>query len=101
MIDYFYYCVNALNGLTSFLLSDAQMDAATENGVNALNGLTSFLHAIEVSMSRIDYVCQCPKRANFISTKIAEVCKSQHGVCQCPKRANFISTKQNYLQRLK
>ena len=37
--------------------------------------------------------CQCPKRANFISTLANNLDSiDRKEMCQCPKRANFIST---------
>ena len=63
-------CVNALNGLISFLhVTLGKKAKANCTGVNALNGLISFLHA-ELDEAQADYkeLCQCPKRANFIST---------------------------------
>ena len=41
-------CVNALNGLTSFLHMRVKALRKKAKGVNALNGLTSFLHAIRL-----------------------------------------------------
>ena len=38
-------------------------------------------------------MCQCPKRATFISTGLKERDFLPNEVCQCPKRATFISTK--------
>ena len=62
-------------------------------GVNALNGLTSFLLYSLIHLLRSRQKCQCPKRAYFIST-LEEVEPSgfAYDVCQCPKRAYFIST---------
>ena len=38
-------------------------------------------------------MCQCPKRANLISTETyVEPEDDDYEVCQCPKRANLIST---------
>ena len=37
-------------------------------------------------------MCQCPKRADFISTRLSEVIENLKCMCQCPKRADFIST---------
>ena len=65
-----YKGVNALNGLISFLLGElpAQPGSATKC-VNALNGLISFLLGDrQHSTNGAGSLCQCPKRANFIST---------------------------------
>ena len=62
-------------------------------GVNALNGLISFLRQPRGDDRRRDKLCQCPKRANFISTaRRLSFAKKNSKMCQCPKRANFIST---------
>ena len=59
--------------------------------VNALSGLISFLRSTERWLRRT-YGCQCPKRADFISTRPSSILTPKD-VCQCPKRADFISTK--------
>ena len=38
-------------------------------------------------------LCQCPKRADFISTTMLSYMDMRIYVCQCPKRADFISTR--------
>ena len=61
--------------------------------ISALGGLSSFLHDIVFPTSTYSAVCQCPKRASFISTP-QRTCKCMRcgDTCQCPKRASFIST---------
>ena len=63
--------VNALNGLSSFLLVLTFIFGQVYvRCVNALNGLSSFLQTGErVKRMATDTVCQRPKRAFFISTK--------------------------------
>ena len=63
-------CVNALSGLISFLLNlRAFWHGSDKKGVNALSGLISFL-LDETNYNYMDAPteCQCPKRADFIST---------------------------------
>ena len=62
-------CVNALNGLISFLLSNGEVLVdPTLKSVNALSGLISFLR-VEIPQVKIPTgMCQCPKRAYLIST---------------------------------
>jgi len=64
------FCVNALNGLFSFLQGEGKGDMDMEKCVNALNGLFSFLQWEELYKGIILTVCQCPKRDFFISTMI-------------------------------
>ena len=46
---------------------------------------------LETQLSTI--MCQCPKRADFISTAESDFGKKNVTyLCQCPKRADFIST---------
>ena len=62
-------CVNALNGLFSFLREQGYYDPDFPKGcVNALNGLFSFLQDIPSAMPLTRGVCQRPERAFFIST---------------------------------
>ena len=66
-------CVNALNGLFSFLrLSSSCLTSWAIPSVNALNGLFSFLPLVTLPFYSIAYVCQRPKRALFISTVPSE-----------------------------
>ena len=66
-----------------------------EKGVNALNGLSSFLLKQEVKDEVERALCQRPKRAFFISTWFMEEKRKHKNVCQRPKRAFFISTMKN------
>ena len=59
--------------------------------VNALNGLSSFLLSPSPCQDGSYWVCQRPKRALFISTNLMED-ESKREECQRPKRALFIST---------
>ena len=61
--------------------------------VNALSGRISFLHEYSLFCTLTIIWCQCPKRADFISTNVnVNEPISSSVVCQCPKRADFIST---------
>ena len=62
------YCVNALNGLSSFLQSINEKKKELNKGVNALNGLSSFLLTPLHQATLNKDMCQRPKRAFFIST---------------------------------
>ena len=68
-------CVNALNGLTSFLLKGWQKSLKVKRKcVNALNGLTSFLLGKKGdTMKKTMTLCQRPERAYFISTRSAKL----------------------------
>ena len=92
-------CVNALNGLLSFLLNAIAPMSSTKSSVNALNGLLSFLPFLFHIDADTSVWCQRPKRASFIST-LRENSKisSWQIMCQRPKRASFISTYTAYLQ---
>ena len=87
-------CVNALNGLISFLPHYKTVtDEKLRKCVNALNGLISFLPAFTSLDKTFAVMCQCPKRANLISTHDYHLRYVQFAIrCQCPKRANLIST---------
>ena len=61
-------CVNALNGLSSFLRTVARYRTWNRLGVNALNGLSSFLPKNIMTEKMAQEMCQRPKRAFFIST---------------------------------
>ena len=64
-----FYRVNALNGLFSFLPPNAgSLITAKYRRVNALNGLFSFLPMANAKGLRRPSMCQCPKRAFLIST---------------------------------
>ena len=60
--------------------------------VNALNGLLSFLRYTIKSDGTLNIVCQCPKRAFIISTQDITDKNEYFNKCQCPKRAFIIST---------
>ena len=46
-----------------------------------------------------DLLCQCPKRADFISTfQNVFTLYPPMALCQCPKRADFISTWRNHMR---
>ena len=63
--------INVLNGLISFLPSEQECKRFVRyvECVNALNGLISFLQGLDLDdETYIDKWCQCPKRANLIST---------------------------------
>ena len=63
--------------------------------VNALNGLSSFLLLVILLGAGLTWVmCQRPKRAFFISTTGKTITIPNSELCQRPKRAFFISTKQ-------
>ena len=66
-------CVNALNGLSSFLRTVARYRTWNRLGVNALNGLSSFLPKNIMTEKMAQEMCQRPKRAFFISTVIIAV----------------------------
>ena len=62
--------------------------------VNALNGLSSFLQHGDNRHYHCNNVCQRPERAFFISTIKRVLTKDGHvTMCQRPERAFFISTK--------
>ena len=65
--------VNALNGLSSFLLLLKFLSTQELLCVNALNGLSSFLLEKISILATILMVCQRPKRAFFISTVLKKV----------------------------
>ena len=80
----------------AFFISTPYMEFLMGNEsecVNALNGLSSFLLFSLAELMQSLLVCQRPKRAFFISTlkKTDEMEKRIKG-CQRPKRAFFIST---------
>ena len=117
-------CVNALNGLSSFLrtsrkhskttlllcqrpkralfISTAKqfMESFNDNQcVNALNGLSSFLHSFR---GRNFCLLQCVNALNGLSSFLPKEVTREYAtlaVCQRPKRALFISTQQSLLQR--
>ena len=60
--------------------------------VNALNGLSSFLPPFSDYYIMQALMCQRPKRAFFISTEDGTLVKTSRIGCQRPKRAFFIST---------
>ena len=61
--------------------------------VNALNGLSSFLLMNKILTKAVWKMCQRPKRAFFISTFMLRSKKFRLlAMCQRPKRAFFIST---------
>ena len=65
--------------------------------VNALNGLLSFLLMQPLSVEKMDpQLCQRPKRASFISTYKRKKKWQEQKMCQRPKRASFISTRFEY-----
>ena len=62
--------------------------------VNALNGLPSFLlQSDAMQLDIIQMMCQRPERASFISTSSQRESGRLHKKCQRPERASFISTK--------
>ena len=62
-------CVNALNGLSSFLPIASYNFGNPSQCVNALNGLSSFLLRFYDDKTTLPIGCQRPKRAFFISTE--------------------------------
>ena len=86
-------CVNALNGLFSFLPRDRILgDAGLTLGVNALNGLFSFLPCNTLAAYK---KARCVNALNglfsFLRIRRWFVCHS-NSLCQRPERAFFIST---------
>ena len=75
-----------------FISTKTKAFAAQLSCVNALNGLTSFLPEKRKVTEREYKMCQRPKRAYFISTEMNSLFLKFKGVCQRPKRAYFIST---------
>ena len=79
-----------------FISTQTKVLSAEEdvNCVNALNGLSSFLRdGYDLMSDIVLFLCQRPKRAFFISTN--KCVKTEYGKsiwCQRPKRAFFIST---------
>ena len=63
-------CVNALNGLSSFLRLKKWTQYYLHSCVNALNGLSSFLQRLAFIEKNHPELCQRPKRALFISTAL-------------------------------
>ena len=86
-------CVNALNGLLSFLLMNNEELKTLEEGCQRPKR-ASFISTVDIhdrmkSLTR----CQRPKRASFISTIYYDYGKFYISLwCQRPKRASFIST---------
>ena len=82
---------NRASFISTFLKIWVNMDLKC---VNALNGLLSFLRTSTNGNCTFHIMCQRPKRASFISTYVAEQLKEMgFDECQRPKRASFISTR--------
>ena len=85
-------CVNALNGLTSFLQNYGNVSNIMGNCVNALNGLTSFLRGW---LLKYYFWEKCVNALNGLTSFLQKEWRTviRYIVrCQRPKRAYFIST---------
>ena len=61
-------CVNALPSSTSFLQEECAYKFSSMFCVNALPSSTSFLRLGEISLKKIDSLCQCSSELHVIST---------------------------------
>ena len=85
-------CVNALNGLSSFLPREYLLSRWKVRCQRPKRAYFISTYRKEVMLLDQEEECQRPKRAYFISTAKIRLTKAEASLCQRPKRAYFIST---------
>ena len=89
-------CVNALPSSTSFLQEECAYKFSSMFCVNALPSSTSFLRLGEISLKKIDSLCQCSSELHVISTTLGGL-NMKHLFCvnALPSSTSFLRILQN------